>query len=167
MQLGELGTENLLEYVKSSGLSSWIAFRFEDTDVTSSAGNFFVGLAEEGSAAGDFINDSGADIADKDVVGFVQWEANDDTLQVLYQTAGGTFCDTFQTVITTAAMELGIKFDGDSTVTFYKNGTALGSIYTTQALFPDGEELSPIIATKGGAQDRVLNFDYIKSIVER
>lgn len=167
MQVGELGTETFYEYVKSSGKRSWVAFNFASTDITSSAANFFVGLAEEGCAAADFIADAGNDVADKDVIGFVQWEANEDTIEVLYQTAGGAFIDTFKTVITTDLMELGIYFDGDSTVTFYKNGTAIGSILTTATLFPDGEELSPIIATKGGAADRVLNLDYIKSVVER
>ncbi|MHA2345052.1 MAG: hypothetical protein ACXADW_24690, partial [Candidatus Hodarchaeales archaeon] len=166
-QLGELGTETIIEYTKSSANESWIEFRFADTDITASAGNFFVGLAEEGSAAANFINDSGADIADKDVIGFVQWEANEDTVQVLYQTAGGAFVDTFAVAITTAEMALQIYFDGDSTLTFYKDGTSLGTLLTTASLFPDGEELSPIIATKGGAQDRVLNFNWIKTVQER
>jgi hypothetical protein len=166
-QLGELGTETILEYTKSSGFESWVEFRFNSTDITASAANFFVGLAEEGSAAANFINDSGADIADKDVIGFVQWEANEDTVEALYQTAGGAFVDTFQTAITTAEMSLGIYFDGDSTLSFYKDDVLMGSLLTTVSLMPDGEELSPIIAVKQGAQDRVLVFDWIKIVNER
>jgi hypothetical protein len=166
-QLGELGTETFIEYTKSSSKKSWSEFSVASTDITSSAGNFFVGFAEEGSAAANFINDSGADIADKDVLGFVQWEGNEDTLEVLYQTAGGGFIDTFQVAITTAQMDLGIYFDGDSTLSFYKNDTLLGSLLTTVSLMPDGEELSPLLGTKGGAQDRVIKVDRVKMVVER
>ena len=167
MQLGELGTETFVEFTESSGKSMWIDFRVQDTDTSASAANFFIGLAEEGSTVANFIADAGNDIADKDVVGFVQWEAADDTVQVLYQTSGGAFVDTFKTQIGQTQTLYSIVFDGDSTITFLINGTSIGTVEQDTKLFPDTEELSPIIAVKQGAQDRVLALDLIRIICER
>lgn len=167
MQLGELGTETFVEFTESSGKSMWIDFRVQDTDTSASAANFFIGLAEEGATVTDFIADAGTDIANLDVVGFVQWEAADDTVQVLYQTSGGAFVDTFKTQIGQTQTLYSIVFDGDSTITFLINGTSIGTVEQDTKLFPDTEELSPIIAVKQGAQDRVLALDLIRIICER
>src|SRR3990172_7330827 len=100
-QLGELGTETFIEYTGDSGLQSWVEFRIS-TDAVTDAGIIFVGLAEEGSSAADFLNDDGADVADKDVVGFCVFEANPDTVTFIYQTSGSAFVTDTLSVITTA-----------------------------------------------------------------
>jgi len=166
MQLGELGTETYLEYTAASGLQSYIEFEVASTDITASAAGFFIGLAGEGVAAANFFNDSGADFSDVDIIGFWQPEANEDTLEFVYQTTGGTFYrDTLQVIAANTYYTLAMYFDGASTLTYYIDGTAMGTVAMTASLFPDGEELSPIIGVKQGAQARVINLDriYFKS----
>lgn len=166
LQLGELGTETFLEYTGDSGLQSWIEFRIA-SDAVTDAGNIFVGLAEEGSAAADFWNDSGADIADKDVAGFAIFEANPDTVTFIYQTSGSAFVIDTLSVITTAYFTVGLHFDGATTIDIYLNGTQVSTVETDVAGFPDTEELSPIVALKNGAADKTVFIDWIKIVNER
>lgn len=167
-QLGELGTETFLEYTKNSGKKSWVEFRIALTSVTNAA-NVLVGLAEEGAAAADFINDAGADIADKDVVGFVVWEGDPDAIDCIHQKAGGAFADPGLAGVPVAGtfLTLGLYFDGVETVSFYKDGAIVQIADLDTATFPTGEELSPIIALKNGAADAALQIDWIKMVVER
>lgn len=167
-QLGEVGTETFIEYVKSSGKKSWIEFRVAFTSITNAA-NILIGLAEEGAAAANFINDSGADIADKDVVGFVIWEGDPDAVDCLHQKAGGVLADPGLAKVPVAGTfyTFGIYFDGVETVSYYVDGVAVQTADLDTATFPTGEELSPIIAIKNGAADGTLEIDWIKMIVER
>jgi len=166
-QMGELNTDTYLEYTASSGLKSWVEYRFT-TDAVTDAGNIFLGLAEEASAAADFINDTGADIADKDVVGFIVLEASPQLLLRIFQTAGGAFdTTTVATLVAGTYVTAGIYFNGVSSVSFYVNGTSVGTTATTTTLFPDTEELSPLIAVKNGAADKTVSIDWIKMVVQR
>jgi len=167
-QLGELGTETYIEYVKNSGKKSWVEFRVAATSVTNAA-NILIGLAEEGAAAADFIVDAGNDIADKDVVGFVIWEGDPDAIDCIHQKAGGAFADPglAQVPVANTFYTLALYFDGAETVSFYVDGTVVQTADLDTATFPTGEELSPIIALKNGAADAALQIDWIKMIVER
>ena len=165
-QMGELGTETYVEITESSGNNLYFEVSVAEAD-TSAVGSFFVGLAEEGSAQTDFIADAGNDFADLDILVFVSWEGAPDTVHVAFQTSGGAFVDTFGTKIGEGLTRYGFKFDGDSTINFYINGTSVGTVEQDIALFPDTEELSPIFGVKEGSGDRVLTFDYIKIVQER
>ena len=127
-------------------------------------------LADE-TALTDFIDDGGADITDKDAIGFVVWEGDPNALAAIYQFASDAFVDTFETAITVTNMTLGIKFDGVTTVSWWVDGVVVGSItdmdlsvYSTPRLFPEEEELSPLISMKQGAADVAINFDWIKFV---
>lgn len=165
-QMGQIGTETFVEFTASSGKEVWLEFNLTPVSVTNAA-NFLVGLAEEGSAGANFIADAGNDIADKDVVGFVVWEGDPNALLAIYQTAGSAFATAFSTAITVTNMTLGIHFDGVTTVTWYVDGTAIGTKATSVTGFPDTEELSPILAVKQGAADGGINLDWIKLVSER
>ena len=168
IQLGTLGTETYIEYVKSSGKKSWVEFAVAYPSITNAA-NTFIGLAGEGSAAANFINDNGADYADKDLVGFVIWEADPDAIDVNYQITGSGFADGGLSGVPVAGtqLRLGIYFDGAETVTFYHNDVAVQTVDLDTATFPTGEELSPIIALKNGAGDAAITVDWVKMVVER
>ena len=169
MSLGELGTETFVEITESSGKEFWLEYRMAVVD-TSKGANFFIGLAEEGRAVTDgVIADAGNDVADMDYLGFISWEATGgDTVAAFFQTASGAFVDTFETKLGEAQTTYGIHFDGDSTITWYINGTAIGSVEQDIALFPDTEELTPLISIKqGDTDDHVLTFDWIKLVSER
>jgi len=167
-QLGELGTETYIEYVKSSGLKSWVEFRVAYTSITNAA-NVFIGLAEEGAAAADFIHDDGNDYADKDLLGFVIWEADPNAIDCNHQKAGGAFADAGLAAVPVAGafLTLGLYFDGVETLSFYYNGAVVQTADLDTVTFPTDEELSPIIALKNGANDAALQIDWIKMVVER
>ena len=173
MQMGEKGTETFVEFTESSSDEVWFEVNFTPVSVTNAA-NFVIGLAEEGSAGANFIADAGNDIADKDVVGFVVWEGDPNAMAALWQKAGSAFIDTFETAITVANTTVGLHFDGSTTLTWYVNGTSIGSItdldislYAGSNVFPKGEELAPILAVKQGAADGGINIDWIKLVAER
>ena len=167
-QLGELGTETYIEYVKSSGKKSWVEFGLAYTSITNAA-NIFVGLAEEGAAAANFINDSGADFADKDLVGFVVWEGDPDAVDINHCKSVGALTDVGLAGVPVAGtqLRLGIYFDGVETVSFYYDDVLVQTADLDTTTFPTGEELSPIIALKNGDADASLELDWIKMIVER
>jgi len=169
-QMGQLGTETYVEYTEDSGKKSWLEFNLTPSSVTNAA-NWFVGLAEEGSAGANFIADAGNDIADKDAVLVGVFEADADSLTAVWQVSGSAFADSLETLITAgdaaANITIGFYFDGASTLGIYRNGSLMGNIDVGQASFPEGEELSPIIAMKQGASAININLDWIKLVAER
>ncbi len=167
-QIGELGTETFIEYVKGCGKRSLVEFRVAFTSITNAA-NILIGLAEEGAAAADFIVDAGNDIADKDVVGFVIWEGDPDAVDCIHQKAGGAFADPGVALVPVAGTfyTFSIFFDGDETIVFAVNDTVVQTADLDTATFPTGEELSPILAIKNGAADGTLEIDWVSMIVER
>lgn len=167
-QLGQLGSETYLEYVKNSGKKSWVEFRVAYASITNAA-NILIGLAEEGAAAANFISDTGNDIADKDVVGFVIWEGDPNAIDCIHQKAAGVFADPGLAAVPVAGtyLTLGLYFDGVETVGYYVNGSVVQTADLDTATFPTGEELSPILALKNGAADATLEIDWIKIVVER
>jgi len=124
LQLGQLGTETYIEYTQNSGKKSWVEFRAAMSSITNAA-NIFLGLAEEGAAAANFISDGGDDFADKDLVGFVVWEGDPDAIDCTHQKAGGAFADPglAGVPVATTFFTLGLYFDGVKTLTYYYNGT--------------------------------------------
>lgn len=166
LQMGEKGTETFVECTVNNGKKWWLEFNLTPSSVTNAA-SWFVGLAEEGSAAANFIHDDGDDIADKDAILIGGFEADADSLTLVYQVSGSAFNDTLETLITATNMTLGFYFDGATTLYTYKDGTVLGSTDVSLALFPTGEELSPIIAMKQGTSAININVDWIKLVAER
>ena len=167
-QMGQLNTETYVEFTAASGKEVWYEINVASDDISGSAANFFVGLADEAANAADFIDDGGVDFGDDDYVGFCVYEANEDTLTFTHgQTGTGPIVDTIGVIVAAQFYTLGIHFDGASTITYYVDGTAVGTVLTTATSFPDTEELSPIISIKNGAQDRILSVDWIKIVSER
>ena len=166
--LGEIGTEVFVDITKSSGKEMWLEYRMSVADTTA-VGSFFIGLADSAAVVANFIAEAGNDIADVDVLGFISWEGAPNTVGAFYQTEGTAFVDTFDTEfnIGESMMTYGMHFDGDSTVNCYIDGSSIGSLLITQSLFPDAQDLTPMIAVKQGTGDRVLTFDWIKLVAER
>lgn len=173
MQLGHAGTETFIEYSKNSGLKSWVEFRVA---ASQSGNNFtmFIGLAEEGSAVVDFIVDAGNDFVDKDLIGFVIWEAAGAVVDIVHQFKTGGFADVGEAIVdhTDTMHTYGIYFDGVETVTFYVDNTIVGTADVDTVTFPEisgaGEELSPIIYLKTHSEAaKSMSIDWIKMVVER
>lgn len=130
----------------------------------------FVGLTEEGAAVANFLADNTGVPADKDYIGFrlktdasdewdVAWKKNGQAEQEVANQA--TNADDWHT--------FGFHFDGESTVTFYVDRTAVATTATTSAAtFPSGELLAPIIAVKTGeAVAKNVQVDYIRVVQAR
>ena len=167
IQMGQIGSETFVECTSSSGKEWWLEFNLTPSSVTIAA-SWFVGLAEEGAAAAEFIADAGDDIADKDAILMGVWEGNPDNLVGIWQTATAAFDSALSVqVITAANMTLGFHFDGVTTLTYYFNGAAVATQAITTTGFPDTEELTPIIAMKQGASAININLDWVKLVAER
>jgi hypothetical protein len=165
-QLGEKGTETYVEFTASSAKKTWVEFRLAPNSIAD-AGNLLFGLASEGSASANFVNDDGNDIADVDFVGFSLWELDPDSVSFTYQTTGSAFVEDDSSLITTSLTSYGLYFDGDTTLSWYVGGSSAATVDIEDAGFPDGEELSPIVALKNGAADRTVSIDWIKIVSEQ
>lgn len=126
---------------------------------------FFVGLAEEASAAANFLADNTGVPADKDFIGFrtkcdasaewdVAWRKNGQAEQEI--AAAAVNADDWH--------RFGIHYDGLHTVTFYIDGTAHATVaLTSAATFPSAQALAPIIAVKTGeGVAKSIQVDYIR-----
>ena len=168
IQLGHAGTETYIEYVKDSGKRSWVEFRVQ-SHVSTNNVNMFIGLAEEGANADNFINDDGNDFADNDLVGFNIFEADGEAIDMSHQKAGGVLVDVGVGIAdhTDTMHTYGLKFDGAQTVSFWVDGVSKGTADLDTATFPTDEELSPIWYLKNGAADMTASIDWVKMVVER
>lgn len=129
------------------------------------ATSVFVGLAEEGVAAADFLADDSGVIADKDFVGFnilvasaaawnVTWRKNGQAVKAL--AAAAVNADDWHT--------FEFYYDGATTVTFWVDGTAHATqATTTAATFPGAEEMAPVFAIKGQAAKN-LQIDWLRVV---
>lgn len=127
------------------------------------ATSVFVGLAEEGASAANFLTDATGVIANKDFIGFnilvasatawnATWKLTGQAVQAITSLAvNGDDWHTFE-----------FFYDGATTVTFWADGTASSTLATTTAAtFPGGEEMSPILAIKGQAAKN-LQVDWLR-----
>ena len=140
----------------------YLEARLRVSSVTDDVLGLLFGLVEEGSAAADMIADDGTDIADKDFVGFFVKSDDGNSVDTIFQTSGSAFTTVQADAATLVAdtwFKLGIFYDGEKTITFFKDGAALTTTCLESATgFPDGEELTPILAVKVSS-DAALNVD--------
>lgn len=127
----------------------------------------FVGLAEEGSAAADFLANNSAVVADKDFIGFSILTATPTAWNMTWR-RNGEAVQTTAGVATNAADWHIFEFyyDGVTTVTFYIDGTAHATTATTTAgTFPYAEEMAPILGVKTGeAVLKRLQVDWLRVV---
>ncbi len=142
-----IGNSNnvVAQYVFEAGKRLWMEVRVSVVNVTVTKLALLVAFAEEALLATTAtLAAGGATIADKDYIGFHKRAADTVAADIVHNTAGGggetilvadavTFAaDTFT--------KLGIYCDG-TTIYFYQNGTALGSVALSATNVPDGEEV--------------------------
>ena len=162
-QLGKAVTVAPFVITDNSGKMVFFEIRVKAMQVAEFA--CFVGLAEEGAAAADFLTDASGVLADKDFIGYNILSATPTAWNYTHKKAG-------QAVATQAGVAVngadwhrfGFYFDGLHTIRNYINGSLNATTYlTSAATFPSGEEMSPIIALKSttvGAKN--IQIDYIK-----
>lgn len=147
-----------------AGKSLWFEIRVKA--VQHAAFACFVGLAEEGAAAADFLTDATGVIADKDFVGFNILTATPAAWNYTHRLFG-------QAVVTQAGVAinaddwhyLGFWFDGTTVRLFIDHVLNATTYLASAGTFPSGQELSPIIALKSTtAGAKYLQVDYIKVV---
>lgn len=138
-------------------------------------GNAFFGLAEEGSAADNFIADDGASLADKDYIGFLVLEGAPTVVRLVYHKASGTMTNiaaTFHTLVANEFVKLGFvidmeEYDLRKRIKSYLNGVEQASVLTNTLYenttdFPTGEEMSPIWGGKNVGEANIVRADWIQ-----
>ena len=167
LQLGQTGT---MLIPANGGGKLWFEARVKKSVVNQ--GNVFVGLAQGGAGVANFINDGGDDFADVSLIGFNQFEADEDAFDFCYQNSS----QAFQTVLADAAtltadtyVKLGFVYDpsADETkrIKIYVDAVEQ-STYVTAAnmaavTFPASDTMCPLIAIKAdSATDLTVTLDW-------
>ena len=109
--------------------------------------SLFVGIAEQGSPASKILDDDGTGFA-KDNIGFHVLQGASSTLIAGHGAANPTSLGTAQTLVKNTYYNLGMKFDGDDTMSFYINGVEKYSVSTGATDFPDGEDMAQCFGIK-------------------
>jgi len=161
----------------TAGKPLWFEARVKPSAIA--AQGLFIGLAEEGAAADEFMVDTSAVlVTTKDMVGFRTIAATPTKLDAIYQKGSQTLGSVKTGAVTMVATEwykLGYYFDGRK-LYYYTDGVELPATTThpvsqtilTGSTFPDGEEVSPIFAVKTTAGVvKYLDIDWVKVAMER
>lgn len=142
--------------------------RFRPSQVT--AGNFFLGLSEEGLAAADTKDDSG-DLASKDFIGFDVNEDAPTSLSFVYRKAGQSLVTPIancQTLVAATWYKAGFVYDPfaptSKRISIYidnvEEGTYVTGTNIAAATFPDGEELAFLAGVKNVTDTMSLDLDW-------
>lgn len=164
----------------------WFEARVKKSLITDALGAFFVGLAGENSGVADFMADAGTDFADVDLIGFWNDPTEDSVsshVDFVFQITGTGFVTVISTVATLVAntyVNLGFKYDPDADITkrikIYVDGVEQSTYVTgtatspgiAHASFPDGEEMSPLIAIKQQSNnDMTVTMDWWRAFQRR
>lgn len=160
--------------------SGRIAFecRIKKASVADNACAFFIGLGEEGLAAGNTLVDNTGEIADKDMIGFRVKHDGGEEIDFAWNKAGGSIQEhaNIHTMVADTYVKLGFLYDpinhsNDKQIKLFVDGVE-ESVYVTQtqleaATFPDDEELALLLATKvGAAAESTLTLDWWALAVE-
>ncbi len=128
---------------------------------------YFVGLAEEGAAAANFMADNSGVLADKDFVGFNTLTATPTAWNVTWKKNGQAVQAITGVVVNADDYHIfEFYYDGATTVTFWIDGVAHATVATTTAAtFPGAEEMSPIFAVKTGEGTlKRLQVDWLRVV---
>lgn len=176
LQVGGVnGAQFVISDTAGAAKKLWFEARVKKSAITNSLGGFFVGLAEENSGQADFMADAGNDFADVDLIGFWNDESDDSTgshVHFIYQISGQAFVTKIDTVATLAAdtyVKLGFVYDPDAEaskkIKVFVDGVEQTTYVTATDIagskFPDGEEMSPIVAIKMASNnDMTVTMDW-------
>lgn len=178
------GVDNNESYIQAGGLGSATNAPFDITDVSGKPLWFearvkavevadvgiFVGLAEEGASAANFLTDNSGVVADKDAIGFKILTASPAAWDTHWKKAGQVLGGAAAVAVNAGDWHtFGFVFDGVSTVTFHVDRVAHATVATTSAAtFPSAQLMAPIIAIKTGeGTAKSVQVDYIKVVQVR
>jgi hypothetical protein len=127
---------------------------------------YFVGLAEEGSAAVGFIAADATAMVNKDFIGFNTLSGTPDAWNITWKVTGGLVATTAVVVNAADWHIFEFWYDGQTTVSFWIDGVQSATIATTTAAtFPYAEEMAPILGVKTGeGTHKHLQVDWLRVI---
>lgn len=173
LQAGSAGSVMFIPKTKANGGTS-ILFEAR-VNMSTLVGNMFVGLAEEASAAANFIADSAGTLADKDYIGFLVDEDAPTVARFVYRKSGGTATNisaSAHTFVADTFVKLGFVIDMpdgnlNQRIKTFVNGEDIGAyltntLYETTADFPTGEELHCIFGGKNNNAAKIVRADWIR-----
>ena len=165
IQLGGAGLDTPAPFSITDLSNKPLAFQVRAKALEHADVGIFVGLAEEGSAAANFLTDNSGVVADKDFVGFNILTATPAAWNVTWKKAG-------QAVQAVAAAAVNADdwhtfafiFDGVHTVYFWIDGVLVSTqALSSAATFPSAQLLAPIFGLKTGeGVVKNLQVDYYK-----
>lgn len=173
-QVAVVSGDNTAGFVKiAADKSLWFEARIRPVQVANH--NLFVGLAQEALAAGDLITDADA-LGDFDVLGWYTLHADEDVIEPVFNTTGGTAVVVkadAQTIVAATWYKLGFYFNG-TTIAFYINGVQITGCDIRHPIkydvtdVPDGEELAAYCYIKDYDNNSAkLDVDWAKCSLER
>ncbi len=113
---------------------------------------FFAGLIVEGQiVANTILTDTSGALPDVNYVGFRVLAADPDGIDAVHrggETAEVVIKESAQDITIATNYKLGLFFDGKKTITFYVDGTSVGTAQTDDTDFPDSDVLMPVLAFK-------------------
>jgi len=162
------GTKGVLAKIASSaGKDLWFEARVKLHQLT--AQNWFFGLAEEGLADADTMEDAGGAMADKDYVGFRVTEDDPSYIDAVHNVASGggeiVVKDQAKLIEADVWHKLGMRFDPLTGLKFYLDGVALAgvdAVLPTATGFPDGEELTILLGGKNNNAAKIARVDWVR-----
>ncbi len=179
LDLATGGVDNNETYIQLGGSTSAVAAPFVITDANSKPFFFevyakalqhadeaiFIGLAEEGACAANFLTDNSGVPVDKDYIGFRYKTDAPTEWDVAWKKAGQAEQEIAAVAVNADDFHrFGFVFDGLHTVTFYIDRVAHATVaLTSAATFPSAQQLAPIFAVKTGAGAAShVQVDYFK-----
>lgn len=163
-QIGGAGSDTHAPFVIEDGNEKPLWFEVYAKALEHADEGVFIGLAEEGAAAANFLADDTGVPGDKDFVGFRLKADAPDEWDVAWRLSGQAEQEVANVVENADDWHrFGFYFDGIHTVTFYVDRVAVGTAaLTSAATFPSGELMAPLFAVKTGeGVAKSIQVDYI------
>lgn len=174
---GNAGVVGVISDTAAAARKLWFEARIRSVTTVANEGiGFFLGLAGEGLAAADTLDDDTTDVvATKSFIGFNNLVADGDSLDFLYQAVADsapqrpTGLQECQLMVADTWYKLGFVYDpdapADSRIKVFVDGTEQATKITATniaaATFPDAEEMALLLATKvGTASECKFDMDW-------
>lgn len=154
--------------ISTNGSEKRISFECRVAVLATTLQTVYVGLCDAGSLGDGLLNDDGSGINDKDFIGFRILEADPDTFDAVYRTAGTEVVlkNKAQDMTTLVYHKFGFYYDGKY-IEYFVDGVTVGKVLATATSFPDGVQMAPLFTIKQHeAAAKTLKVDFVKIVTE-
>jgi hypothetical protein len=138
----------------ASSKKMWFEARVKAGTISNDQNGFFVGLYEDVAMTATVPIAADGTLAAEVFAGFHRLEGDGDKLDVVHcdgSTATTLSADAI-TLVADTYVKIGMVFEGD-TITFYENGSSVGTLAVGATEYPDATTMNPVIAILGEATE--------------